>query len=185
MAYLSANHADPMAGPKRFPYLQSWRNILAVAVGEKAPNFTLVNSDGHKAVSLSDYAGKKVVLAFFPAAFSGVCKAELCTFQDSLASFDSLDAQVLAVSVDPPMAQKTFADQNGINFPVLSDLHKAAIKAYGLEFENFAGVQGYTVARRSVFVIGKDGKVSWEWLADAPGNEPPYAEVEAAVKALK
>lgn len=157
---------------------------MTVAVGDTAPNFTLVNSDGHKDVSLSDYAGKNVVLAFFPAAFSGVCQTELCTFRDSLASFESLDAQVIGISVDPPMAQKAFADQNGVNFPVLSDLHNAAIKDYGLEFENFAGVEGYTVARRSVFVIGKDGKVSWEWLADSPGNEPPYSDVEAAVKAL-
>ncbi len=157
---------------------------MAVAVGEKAPNFTLVNSDGHEAVSLADYAGKNVVLAFFPAAFSGVCQTELCTFRDSLSQFESLDAQVLGISTDPPMAQKAFADQNGVNFPVLSDMHHSAIKAYGVEFENFAGVEGYTAAQRSVFVIGKDGNVSWEWLADSPGNEPPYAEVEAAVKAL-
>ena len=82
------------------------------------------------------------------------------------------------------MAQKAFADQNGVNFPVLSDMYHGAINAYGVEFNDFAGIDGYTVALRSVFVVGKDGKVSWEWLADSQGNEPPYAEVEAAVKAL-
>ena len=100
---------------------------MTVAVGDSAPNFTLVNSDGHDAVSLSDYAGKNVVLAFFPAAFSGVCKNELCTFRDSLSSFESLDAQVLAVSTDPPMSQKEFADQNGINFTV----HAEQVAAFG------------------------------------------------------
>ncbi len=157
---------------------------MTVAVGDTAPGFTLTNSADNQPASLSDYAGKNVVLAFFPAAFSGVCQTELCTFRDSLASFESLDAQVLGISVDPPMAQKAFADQNGVNFPVLSDLHHDAIKAYGVEFGNFAGVDGYTAAQRSVFVIGKDGKVSWRWLADSPGNEPPYADVEAAVQAL-
>lgn len=158
---------------------------MTVAVGDTAPNFSLTNSADMKPVSLADYKGKKVVLAFFPAAFSGVCKTELCTFRDSVASFTSLDAQVISVSVDPPLAQRAFAEQNGIKFPVLSDFKHEVIKKYGLEFANFAGVSGYTTARRSVFVIGKDGKVSWSWLADAPGNEPPYKDVEAAVKALK
>jgi peroxiredoxin len=157
---------------------------MTVTAGDTAPNFSLTNSADMKPISLADYQGKNVVLAFFPAAFSGVCKTELCTFSDSLASFESLDAQVIGISVDPPMAQKEFADQNGVKFPVLSDMHGKAIKDYGLEFENFAGVSGYTVARRSVVVIGKDGKVSWTWLADSPGNEPPYNDVEAAVKAL-
>lgn len=158
---------------------------MTIAKGDKAPDFSLTNSTGeNKPVSLSDYAGKNVVLAFFPAAFSGVCATELCTFRDSLAAYESLDAQVLAISVDPPLAQKTFAENNGLKFPVLSDLHHKVIKEYGLEFENFAGVPGYTTARRSVFVLDKDGKVNWSWLADSPGNEPPYDEVESAVKAL-
>ncbi len=157
---------------------------MTVSAGDTAPGFSLTNSADNQQVSLSDYSGKNVVLAFFPAAFSGVCQTELCTFRDSLSSFESLDAQVLGISIDPPFPLKAFAEQNGVNFPVLSDLHHSAIKDYGLVFENFAGVDGYSVARRSVVVIGKDGKVSWTWLADSPGNEPPYSEVEAAVKAL-
>lgn len=144
----------------------------------------MINSADNKPVSISDYAGKNVVLAFYPAAFSGVCDTEMCTFRDSIASFESLDAQVLAVSVDLPMANKEFKAKHEINFPVLSDTDHSAIKAYGVEFGNFAGIDGLTVARRSVFVIGKDGKVSWSWITDAQGNQPPYDEVEAAVKAL-
>ena len=96
---------------------------MAIAVGDTAPGFTLTNSLDNQSVSLSDYAGKNVVLAFFPAAFSGVCQSEMCAFRDSLASFESLDAQVLGISIDPPFPQKAFAEQNNINFPVLSDLH--------------------------------------------------------------
>lgn len=157
---------------------------MTISVGDTAPNFSLTNSADNQPVSLSDYSGKNVVLAFFPAAFSGVCKTEMCTFSDSLASFEALDAEVLGISIDPPMSQKEFASQNGISFTLLSDMNQDVIKEYGLVFEGFLGVSGYNVARRSVVVIGKDGKVSWTWLADAPGNEPPYADVEAAVKAL-
>ena len=88
---------------------------MAVAVGEKAPDFTLVNSDGHEAVSLSDYAGKNVVLAFFPAAFSGVCQTELCTFRASLSQFESLDADALvypSVACVQPAIDETEDEDN-------------------------------------------------------------------------
>ena len=157
---------------------------MTVNVGDAAPDFTLVSSADMGSVSLSDFSGEPVVLVFFPAAFSGVCKTELCTFRDSLSTFEAVNARVIGISIDPPMSQKEFTDQNNIPFLVLSDLHGKAIHDYGVEFENFAKVEGYTVARRSVFVIGKDGKVTYRWLADAPGNEPPYEEVKSAVAAL-
>ncbi len=157
---------------------------MPVSAGDSAPDFTLTNSADLEKVSLSDYRGKNVVLAFFPAAFTGVCQTELCTFRDSLSQFESLDAQVLAISADPPFSQKEFASQNSITFPVLSDTGREVINSYGVEFQNLAGVEGYNVAQRSVFVIDKEGNVSWSWIADAPPNEPPYSEVESAVKAL-
>jgi peroxiredoxin len=160
------------------------RNSVTLAVGDKAPNFTLVNSADMKPVSLSDYRGKNVVLVFFPAAFSGVCTEELCSFRDLMSGFDSLGAPVIGISTDPPFAQKAFAAQNGVKFPVLSDLHNKVIEAYGLEFHNFAKVEGYTAARRSVFVLDESGTVRWSWLSEVPTNLPNYSDVEAAVKAL-
>jgi peroxiredoxin len=157
---------------------------VTLAVGDKAPNFTLVNSADMQPVSLSDYQGKNVVLVFFPAAFSGVCTEELCSFRDAMGGFNSLGAPVIGISTDPPLAQKAFASQNGVTFPVLSDLHHEVIKAYGLEFNNFAKVEGYTAARRSVFVLDESGTVRWSWLSEVPTNLPNYSDVEAAVKAL-
>lgn len=157
---------------------------MPVTAGDRAPDFTILNSADMKPASLNDYKGKNIVLAFFPAVFSGVCDTEMCTFRDAMADYNNLDAQVIGISTDHPHSQREFVAKHGLQFPILSDLHGDAIKAYGVEFNNFAGVEGFTVANRAVVVINKDGNVAWTWLADSPGTEPPYDEVEGAVKAL-
>src|SRR5687768_14441788 len=103
-----------------------------VDVGGKAPGFTLVNNKREQ-VSLDSLKGKNVVLAFFPAAFTGVCEKELCTFRDSLASLNDMNATVLGISVDSPFANNAFAEKNQLNFPLLSDYARTAVKAYGVE----------------------------------------------------
>jgi peroxiredoxin len=151
-----------------------------VAVNDTAPAFTLVDTKREK-VSLSDYAGKKLVIAFFPAAFTGVCTKEVCTFRDSLASFEKLDGAVVGISVDAPFANGAFAEKNGLNFPILSDYTRDTVRAYGVAHDDFAGLEGYTAAKRSVFVVDGQGKVIYAWVAPNPGVEPDYAEVEAAL----
>ncbi len=157
---------------------------MAVDVGQKAPQFTLVNTD-LKAMSLSDFAGKNVVLAFYPAAFTGVCQKEMCTFRDQLNDFASANTAVLGVSVDSPFANKEFATKNGLNFPLLSDIGREAIRQYDVVFNDLAGVKGFTVAKRAVFVIDRSGVVRYRWVAPEPKVEPHYAEVAEAVKKLK
>ena len=152
-------------------------------VGSQAPDFSLPNTK-REAVSLASLRGNPVVLAFFPAAFTGVCEKELCTFRDSLAAFNDLDAAVFGVSVDAPFANAAFAERNSLNFPILSDYARAAVQAYGVAHDDFAGMAGYTAAKRSVFVIDKEGTLRYAWIADNPGQEPNYDEVQAAVKAL-
>jgi peroxiredoxin len=149
----------------------------------KAPQFTLVNTD-LKAVSISDFSGKNVVLAFYPAAFTGVCQKEMCTFRDALNDFASANTAVLGVSVDSPFANKEFAAKNGLNFPLLSDITREVIKQYDVVFNDLAGVKGFTVAKRSVFVIDRQGMIRYKWVAPEPKVEPNYAEVTAAVKKL-
>jgi peroxiredoxin len=156
---------------------------MAAEVGQKAPQFTLVNTD-LKATSLSDFAGKNVVLAFYPAAFTGVCQKELCTFRDALNDFTSAQTAVVGVSVDSPFANKEFAAKNGLNFPLLSDITRDVIKQYDVVFNDLAGVKGFTVAKRAVFVIDRQGMVRYKWVAPEPKVEPNYAEVTAAVKKL-
>lgn len=153
---------------------------MAVQVGQVAPDATLINAD-RKATKLSALRGQPTVLVFFPGAFTGVCTKEMCTFRDSIGKFNSLRAQVVGISIDSPFAQKAFADQNKLNFTLLSDFSRQAVRAFEIEDPNFVGGLLPGVAKRSVFVLDKDGKVVYKWVSDDATIEPPYAEVEAAV----
>jgi glutaredoxin-dependent peroxiredoxin len=152
-------------------------------VGSKAPAFTLLDTDGNE-FSSSSLAGKPAVIAFFPAAFSGVCAEELCSFRDSLTDFSAVGAAVVAVSIDGRFANGAFRDANKISFPVLSDYQQTTINNFDVVWPDFAGMSGYTTARRSVFVIGPDGNIAWKWLSDVPSDLPSIAEVKSAVDAL-
>jgi peroxiredoxin len=149
-------------------------------VGTAAPSFTLLDT-GRKPVSLDSLRGQKVVLAFFPAAFTGVCEKEMCTFRDSLTRLNGLNATVLAISVDAPFSNGAFAAKNGLNFPVLSDYTRGTVNAYGIALNDFAGMPGYTASKRAVFVVDENGKVTYEWVGPNPGVEPDYAAVEKAL----
>jgi peroxiredoxin len=92
---------------------------------------------------------------------------------------------VVGVSVDSPFANKEFAAKNGLNFPLLSDITRDVIRQYDVVFNDLAGVKGFTVAKRSVFVIDKGGTIRYRWVAPEPKVEPDYAAVTAAVTALK
>ena len=156
---------------------------MAAEVGQKAPDFTLVSTE-LKPMSLSSFTGKNVVLAFYPAAFTGVCEKEMCTFRDRLNDFQGSRTAVVGVSVDSPFANKEFAAKNGLNFPLLSDLTRETIRKYDVVFENLAGVQGFTVAKRAVFVIDSGSMIRYKWVAPEPKVEPNYEEVAGAVKRL-
>jgi peroxiredoxin len=149
-------------------------------VGQPAPALALLDNS-RQSVSLESLRGSKVVIAFFPAAFTGVCEKELCTFRDSLAELNGLNAKVLGVSVDAPFANAAFATKNALTFPLLSDYARVAVTAYGVAHENFAGMPGYTAAKRSVFIVNEEGTITYEWIAPSPGVEPDYAAVKAAL----
>ncbi len=154
---------------------------MSVEIGKKAPDFKLYDTD-RKERSLSEFAGKKVVLAFYPGAFTSVCTKELCNFRDSLSKFNNISAQVIGVSVDPPFSNKAFAEQNKLNFPILSDYERTVVKAYDAYHDNFVGLKGYTSAKRAVFVIDKSGVIKYKWVSNDPGVEPNYDEVFKAVE---
>jgi len=128
---------------------------MTVEVGSPAPDFTLKNQDGQE-VSLGDFAGEKaVLLVFYPFAFSGICTGELCSVRDDLSSFQNDDVQVLGVSCDTTWALKTWAQQEGYEFPLLSDFwpHGAVSESYGV----FSADLGF--AFRGTFLIDADGVV--------------------------
>lgn len=151
--------------------------------GATAPDFTLF-SNTREQVSLAGLRGKTVVLAFYPAAFTGVCEKELCSFRDSLSSLNELNATVLGVSVDAPFANNAFAQRNSVNFPLLSDYKREAVRAYDVALDDFAGMPGYTASKRAVFVIDPEGTIQYAWVGPNPGVEPNYDEVKQAVSAI-
>ena len=154
---------------------------MAADVGSTAPDFTLMNQD-REPVTLSQLKGKPVVLAFFPAAFSGVCQKELCTFRDSMGALNAASAQVLGISVDTFFALKAFQDQEKLNFPLLSDFNKEVIRDYGVFNEDMIGLKG--IAKRSVFVLDKNGVVRHREVLDDARNEPDYKKVLDSVASL-
>ena len=123
-----------------------------------------------------------VVLAFFPAAFSSVCQNEMCTFRDSIATLGAGKAQVFGVSTDTFFALKAWADQQQLNFPLLSDYNKDVIRSYGVVNPDMIGLKD--IAKRSVFVIDAQGVVRHREVLDDARNEPDYDKVRAALASL-
>ena len=154
---------------------------MSADVGSKAPDFTLSNQD-RQPVTLSQLRGQPVVLAFFPAAFSSVCQKELCTFRDSMAQLNRVKAQVFGISVDTFFALKAFQDQQQLNFQLLSDFNKQAIRDYGVFNEDMIGLKG--IAKRAVFVIDKDGVVRHREVLEDARSEPSYQKVFDSLSSL-
>jgi peroxiredoxin len=154
---------------------------MSVDVGTRAPDFTLMSQE-RQPVTLSQQRGQPVVLAFFPAAFSSVCQAELCRFRDSMARLDEARAQVYGISVDTFFTLKAFHDQQHLTFPLLSDFNKDVIHAYGVFNEDMIGLKG--IARRAVFVLDKEGIVRHREVLDDARNEPDYGKVFAVLGTL-
>ena len=156
---------------------------MTVNVGDKAPNFTLRAHDKSE-ISLEDYRGKKVILLFFPLAYTSVCTTELCTMRDDISFYDGVDAQVLAVSVDSLFVLNKFREDQKINFPLLSDFNKKVSRAYGSLYEEFVfGMKG--VAKRSAFVIDKEGIIRYAEVLESAGDLPNFEKVKATLSSLK
>ena len=153
-------------------------------VGDEAPDFQLPDID-MKMQKLSNYRGKEVILAFFPAAESPVCTKEMCALRDSFDELKKYDAQVLGASVDGPFANKIFTENRHLNFPVLSDYKREVINKYGIVMENLGPLEGYKAAKRSIFIIDRNGKIQYKWISDNPLIEPDYQEVKGALSKLK
>lgn len=150
-------------------------------VGREAPDFELPDIDMniHK---LSGYRGKKLVIAFFPAAESPVCTSEMCSFRDSLKELMELDAKVIGISVDGPFANKAFSRNRQLNFPLLSDYKRETINRYGIVMNNLGNLKDYDAAKRSIFIIDPNGIIRYEWVSDNPLVQPNYDEIKSALQ---
>ncbi len=154
---------------------------MPTALGEKVKDFTLVDHKGEKVQLSEELKHGPVVLAFFPMAFTGVCTAEMCEFRDSLKDFEALNSKVFGISVNSRFTLAVFAEQQNLNFSLLSDFNKEVAGSLGILYEDFLGMRG--VAKRSVFVVNPDFTVRYQWTTDNAGEKPDIAEVKAALKA--
>ncbi|HET7031758.1 MAG TPA: peroxiredoxin [Casimicrobiaceae bacterium] len=156
---------------------------MSVEIGAPAPDFTLPNQD-RTPVTLSDELKKgPVVLAFFPAAFSGTCTKEMCTFRDSMSELNGLSANVIGVSTDTFFALKAWADAQRFSFPLLSDYNKTVIAEYGVVNPDMIGLKN--IAKRAVFVIDRTGVVRHREVLDDARDEPDYEKVRGALGRLQ
>lgn len=150
--------------------------------GQSAPDFTLYDSE-KKEQSLSDYRGRNVVLLFFPLAFTSVCTAELCDVRDSLKIYEAVDAQPLGISVDSLYTLGKYREENGLNFPLLSDFNKEVSTLYECIYETF-GFNMKGVGKRGAFIVDKQGIIQYSEVLDNAGLQPDFQKIQVKLREL-
>jgi glutaredoxin-dependent peroxiredoxin len=164
---------------------------MPLAVGTKAPDFTLSTktADGPKQIKLSDNFGKRnTLLFFFPMAFTGTCTTEMCDVSSGLSAYSNMNATVYGISGDNPFAQEAWAQKEKITVPLLSDYEHEVAKAYDVIYESFLpqlnlGMAG--VAKRSAFVIDKNGIIQYAESSDDAKALPNFDKIKAKLAELK
>ena len=152
---------------------------MTLTIGQKAPDFKLFSSE-LKEISLADYAGKKVVIHFFPMAFTGVCTTQLCTMRDTFGYYSDMGAEVLAISVDSPFTLAKFKEENNYQFPLLSDFNKEVSQAYGAYYDEFVfNLKG--VAKRAAFVLDEDHTIVYAEVLESAGDLPDFDAIRAVL----
>lgn len=155
---------------------------MALQIGDSAPGFTLRDSD-KKEVSLQDYKGKNLVILFFPLAFTGVCTTELCSIRDNMNIYNSLNADVVAISVDSLFTLDKFKKEQQYNFPLLSDFNKEVSAAYGSLYDNFVlDMKG--VSKRAAFVVDKEGAIQYAEVLEDAGKVPDFDAIQKVLQTL-
>jgi len=152
---------------------------MALNIGDKAADFTLFSSE-LKEVNLSDFKGKKVVIHFFPMAFTGVCTTQLCTMRDNFGFYEGLGAQVLGISVDSPFTLAKFKEENQYQFPLLSDFNKEVSQAFGAFYDEFVfNLKG--VSKRAAFVLNENQEVIYAEVLESAGDLPNFKAIDDLV----
>ncbi len=152
---------------------------LTLTVGEPAPDFTLENQNGEKFTLSSLRGSKNVLVVFYPFAFSGTCTGELCAIRDDIAGFQNDDVQVVGVSCDPKFALRAWADDQGYDFPLLSDFwpHGGVAQQYGVFLPDFG------MATRGSFLVDREGVLRWA-VVNGPGEARDLGAYRTALAAV-
>jgi len=155
---------------------------MTLAKGDKAPDFSLYSSE-KKEVQLNDFDGKNVVILFFPLAFTGTCTTELCNIRDNYHQYESLNAEVIGISVDSLFVLEKFKEQEKYNFTLLSDFNKEVSRSYGALYDNFVlGMK--EVSKRSVFVVDAEGTIQHVEVLEDPTILPNFEAIQETLKKL-
>jgi peroxiredoxin len=151
-------------------------------IGTPAPDFTLFNSAKNQ-VSLHSLKGKKVVLFFFPFAFSSTCTKELCYVRDNLSLFNNIDAEILGISVDSLYTLAKFKEDQGFQFTLLSDFNKEVSRLYNAIYEDWNyNMKG--VSKRASFVIDRKGIVQYAQVLENAGDLPDFEAIQTNLGAI-
>lgn len=154
---------------------------MALQVGDQAPDFKLYSSELTE-VSLNAFKGKKVIIHFFPMAFTGTCTEQLCTMRDNFSYYEGINAEVLGISVDSPFSLAKFKEEQNYQFPLLSDFNKEVSKAFGAYYEEFVyGLKG--VSKRAAFVIDEDGKIIYVEILEDARELPDFKAINDVLSA--
>ncbi len=156
---------------------------MSVSVGQQAPNFSLFSTEKNK-ITLSELKGNKVVVLFFPLAFTGVCTTELCNIRDNIAFYNNTKATVLGVSVDSLFSLGKFKEEQKLNFDLLSDFNKEAAKAFGVLYEVFPAFEMQGVSKRAAFVIDSNGVVQYAEVCPTPGDLPNFEAIQTTLESI-
>ncbi len=156
---------------------------MAIQIGQKAPDFTLYDSDQQK-VTLSGLRGQHVLLLFFPQAFTSVCTAELCLVRDNMSLYEKLDARILGISVDSVFTLDRYRREQGYTFPLLSDFNKEVSALYGSLYDSFTDMDMRGVSKRSAFLVDREGTVRYAQVCDSPADLPDFSAIRELLNQL-
>jgi peroxiredoxin len=152
---------------------------MKIVIGQSAPDFTLYNSEKEK-ITLSELKGKKVLLLFFPLAFTSTCTKELCSVRDNIGLYNNANATVFGISVDSPQTLAKYKEEQKLNFILLSDFNKEASRAYGSIYELF-GLNMKGVSKRSAFLIDEEGIVKYAEVLENASDIPDFNTIQKAL----
>lgn len=153
-----------------------------LTIGSKAPAFSVVDSE-KQPFNNETIAGKRTLILFFPAAFSGGCTKEMCMVRDEFAQYQQLNTNIVGVSTDTPFALAKFKEDQGYKFTMASDYNKAMCSAFEAQYDEFIlGMKG--VARRAAFVIDVDGTIQYAEVLESAGDMPNFDAIKQTLEKL-
>ena len=155
---------------------------MTAKIDSKAPDFKLQNTEGEDVQLANFFGSKNIVLLFFPLAFSSVCTKELCTIRDNMKIYDSMNAEVVGISVDSFFTLKEFKKTQNFNFTLLSDFNKKVSSKYGVLYQDFYGMKG--VSKRASFIIDKEGVIRYREVLEEAGELPDFKTLQTTLSDL-